>query len=141
LLSSLCAVFVPRIVGRLFTIVGSGIWSGKRSYESCYEYAFLLPSLLHNSPLRILQKKIMTNQQTGTPLSSSNVYQDYADVTEQDMKAPPSSKKESNFPERLHYVLSEMEKDGLQHIASWQPHGRCFLIHDLKLFAEKILPL
>jgi hypothetical protein len=82
----------------------------------------------------------MTNQQTGTSLTSAKVFQDYADVTEQDMKTPPSSKNESNFPEKLHYVLSEMEKDGLQHIASWQPHGRCFIVHDRKLFAEQILP-
>jgi hypothetical protein len=52
-----------------------------------------------------------------------------------------SSMKDSNFPERLHYVLSDMEKDGLQHVASWQPHGRCFVVHDQQLFVEKILPL
>jgi hypothetical protein len=83
----------------------------------------------------------MMNQKNGTPITSGKVYQDYAHVTEQDIKAPSSSKKDSKFPERLHYVLSEMEKDGLQHIASWQPHGRCFVVHDQELFTEKILPL
>jgi hypothetical protein len=73
---------------------------------------------------------------------SSNYYRDYATVEEKDLQDErSSSKNESNFPERLHYLLGEMEKDGLQHVASWQPHGRCFLIHDQKYFAEKILPL
>jgi hypothetical protein len=83
----------------------------------------------------------MMNQKNGTTITSGRVYQDYADVTKQDMKAPSSSKKDSQFPEKLHYVLSEMEKDGLEHIASWQPHGRSFIVHDQELFAEKILPL
>jgi hypothetical protein len=88
----------------------------------------------------------MMNQKNGTPITSGKVYQDYADVTKQDttqdtMKETSSSKKDSQFPEKLHYVLGEMEKDGLQHIASWQPHGRSFIVHDQELFAEKILPL
>lgn len=36
---------------------------------------------------------------------------------------------EPNFPVKLHYMLSELEDDGLEHIASWQPHGRCILVH------------
>jgi hypothetical protein len=83
----------------------------------------------------------MMNQKNGTPSSSGKVYPDYAHVKEQGVEAPSSSKKDSKFPEKLHYVLSEMEKDGLQHIASWQPHGRCFVVHDQELFTEKILPL
>jgi hypothetical protein len=99
----------------------------------------------NNSQFRMhsMQKKIMMKQKTGTPITSGKVYQDYAHVTEHEMKASASSssKKDSKFPEKLHYVLSEMEKDGLQHIASWQPHGRCFVVHDQELFTEKILPL
>jgi hypothetical protein len=82
----------------------------------------------------------MKNQKNGSPVTSGKVYQDYAYLTEQDMKTPSSSKKDQDFTEKLHYVLNEMEKDGLQHIASWQPHGRCFIVHDRKLFTEHILP-
>jgi hypothetical protein len=82
----------------------------------------------------------MKNQKNGTPITSVKFYQDCAYVTEQDMKAPSSSKKDQDFPEKLHYVLNEMEKDGLQHIASWRSHGRCFVVHDRKLFTEQILP-
>jgi hypothetical protein len=82
----------------------------------------------------------MMNQQNGEPNTSDTLYRDFATVEEKDLQAT-SSKKNSNFPEKLHYMLSEMEKDGLQHVASWQSHGRCFLVHDQILFAEKVLPL
>jgi hypothetical protein len=48
---------------------------------------------------------------------------------------------ESNFPVKLHYMLSEIEKDGLAHIVSCQPHGRCFVVHKQKAFVEQILHL
>lgn len=43
------------------------------------------------------------------------------------------------FPVRLHYMLNEIEKDGLGHIVSWQPHGRCFVVHDQKAFTGQVL--
>ncbi|CAB9496758.1 shock factor protein [Seminavis robusta] len=46
---------------------------------------------------------------------------------------------EVSFPARLHYMLNELEKDGLSHIVSWQPHGRCFLVHDKKKFVDLVL--
>ena len=52
-----------------------------------------------------------------------------------------SNRSDRNFPEKLHYMLSELENDGLSHIVSWQPHGRCFLVHKQKEFVEVILPL
>jgi hypothetical protein len=72
-------------------------------------------------------------------LTNRGLYQDYANVTKQHCKASSPSKTGPYFPEKLHFLLSEMEKDGLQHIASWQPHGRCFIIRDEKLFKEKFL--
>jgi hypothetical protein len=48
---------------------------------------------------------------------------------------------EHNFPVKLHYMLDELEKDGMEHIVSWQPHGRCFLVHKQQQFVEHVLPL
>ena len=48
---------------------------------------------------------------------------------------------ERNFPVKLHYMLSELEADGMSHIVSWQPHGRCFLVHKQQEFMDHILPL
>ena len=77
-------------------------------------------------------------------------YRDLAileDGAEADVQLPGKSKlsctfSSSNrtFPVKFHDMLIELEKEGLVHIASWQPHGRCFLIHNRKELAEIILP-
>ena len=58
------------------------------------------------------------------------------------MKVSDSPKKRQiNFPEKLHYVLSELAKDGLDGIVAWQPHGRCFVVRDQKRFEKEVVPL
>ena len=54
---------------------------------------------------------------------------------------PKSGFSDRNFPVKLHYMLSEIEADGMSHIVSWQPHGRCFLVHKQQEFMDHILPL
>lgn len=44
------------------------------------------------------------------------------------------------YPEKLHRMLLEIEKDGNAHIISFFPHGRAFGIHDTDKFEEKIMP-
>jgi hypothetical protein len=51
------------------------------------------------------------------------------------------SRGEQNFPVKLHYMLSELETDGMDDIVSWQPHGRCFLVHKQQEFVDKVLHL
>lgn len=46
----------------------------------------------------------------------------------------------NHFPEKLQDMLDQVQKDGLEHIVSWQPHGRCFVVHDAKGFVSFILP-
>jgi Heat shock transcription factor len=45
------------------------------------------------------------------------------------------------FPLKLHDMLEhiELNEPELADIVSWQPHGRCFLVHKPKLFAEMVL--
>jgi hypothetical protein len=45
----------------------------------------------------------------------------------------------SPFPTKLHEMLERVEEDGNSHIISWQPHGRCFVVHKPELF-KTILP-
>eukprot|EP00977_Amphora_coffeiformis_P027532 scaffold34619_cov183-Amphora_coffeaeformis.AAC.9 len=76
----------------------------------------------------------------------SEEYRDFSNETEQESQAILNSTKncyhsEAIFPVKLHYMLSDMEADGLAHIVSWQPHGRCFIVHKPKEFGETILPL
>ena len=54
-----------------------------------------------------------------------------------------SRKKDCNsncFTLKLHKILEQAEQRGWTHICSWQPHGRCFVIHDPKAFASLIMP-
>jgi hypothetical protein len=61
--------------------------------------------------------------------------------TEERTQSSTMSRGEQNFPVKLHYMLNELEKDGMGDIVSWQPHGRCFLVHKQQQFVEQILPL
>jgi hypothetical protein len=63
---------------------------------------------------------------------------------EEHTQEPPSMANhsgEQNFPVKLHYMLNELEKDGMDDIVSWQPHGRCFHVHKQQQFVEQVLPL
>lgn len=44
------------------------------------------------------------------------------------------------FPQLLYQMLTAVDADGLSHIVSWQPHGRCFVVHKPKDFVEKVMP-
>jgi hypothetical protein len=44
------------------------------------------------------------------------------------------------FPEKLYFMLQDVEQQGKSHIASFYPHGRAFGIHDMKAFEDEILP-
>ena len=71
-------------------------------------------------------------------------YHDFASEPQVESSALIAKEKngsESNFPVKLHYMLSDMEADGLDHIVSWQAHGRSFTVNKPKEFVEKILPL
>lgn len=77
-------------------------------------------------------------------------YHDHAHETEEEsnggqplvpVKIKNGTNSEQNFPVKLHYVLSDLAKDGLDYIVSWQPHGRCFIVHDQNKFATDVLPL
>jgi hypothetical protein len=43
------------------------------------------------------------------------------------------------FPGRLHKMLRGVEAEGLSHIVSWKPFGRCFVVHKPKAFVRDIL--
>jgi HSF-type DNA-binding len=62
-------------------------------------------------------------------------------ATNGNIEGEPVAKSEnSKFPAKLHFMLSELKADGQEAIASWQPHGRCFMVHKPKDFQTKILP-
>lgn len=76
--------------------------------------------------------------------NSTIAYRDYASINEEDLELAgwkAAEIKSPTFAERMHYLLSEMEKDGHQEIASWQPHGRAFIVHKRTEFEKDHLPL
>lgn len=50
------------------------------------------------------------------------------------------TKKAEHFPTKVHRMLSEMEAQGLEGIASFLPHGRAFIVHKPHEFATEIMP-
>ena len=76
-------------------------------------------------------------------------YVDYSSVIDEhdhrlnqkDSESNKSSRQMLTFPSQLHYILSELEKDKMDDIMSWRPHGRCFVISNPQELAEKVLKL
>lgn len=70
-------------------------------------------------------------------------YHDYAEEPDDPdiLFNSKASQLEQSFPMKLHYMLADIAKDGLDHIVGWQVHGRCFVVRDQPLFVERALPL
>lgn len=72
-------------------------------------------------------------------------YHDHAfDVDEENSDASNITKGGVSipFPLKLYRMLEHIDhvEPELSQLISWQPHGRCFLVHRQKQFAEKVLP-
>lgn len=84
--------------------------------------------------------KIQTKHQ---PIVAQHNYHDHAEDIEADLPVfelqTPRGGATSLFPIRLHKMLESVEGNGYQDVVSWQPHGRCFLIHNHEEFV-KLLP-
>lgn len=65
---------------------------------------------------------------------------DTSDDTEEDEASKRRGGVSVSFPLKLHAVLDQVEMDGHAHIISWQPHGRCFVIHKPKEFVNHVMP-
>ena len=69
-------------------------------------------------------------------------YLDHAHIVEENLSgaSKPANASDRHFPVKMHYMLAELEQDGLDHIVSWQPHGRAFVVHNQAEFVRTILP-
>jgi len=50
-------------------------------------------------------------------------------------------RKAATFPMILHFMLSELEKDNLGHLMSWQPNGHSFIVRNPNQVEKTIIPL
>ena len=51
-----------------------------------------------------------------------------------------NAKTSKHFPLRLHDMLTDAKDMAFEDIVSWQPHGRCFVVHRPKEFVEEVMP-
>lgn len=61
------------------------------------------------------------------------------------MALPKERRKEKGppqvlFPVKLFSILQSVTEDKMNHIVSWQPHGRCFMMHRPQDFVKVALP-
>ena len=55
-------------------------------------------------------------------------------------RSASTSSSRQSFPSQLHHMLDDAELKGFDDIVSWQPHGRCFVVHKVTEFVDQILP-
>eukprot|EP00980_Cylindrotheca_fusiformis_P030935 scaffold25655_cov142-Cylindrotheca_fusiformis.AAC.1 len=58
-----------------------------------------------------------------------NYHDHAADICHDTRRAPARGGVVTPFPLKLHSMLEAVEQEGLNDIVSWQPHGRCFVVH------------
>ena len=83
----------------------------------------------------------MANSTQKPPAGSTHHAEDDAVlIASRKAASAETSRSERNFPIRLWDLLSSLEEDGLDHIVSWAPHGRCFIVKNQDEFVRSILP-
>jgi HSF-type DNA-binding len=93
-----------------------------------------------------------TRSQTNTDVKAGETqrktqhhYHDRSNVTLNQVSAIPEKRSAAfpSFPTKLFEMLDLVERDGFSHIISWQPHGRCFVVHSptqLEALLHRYLP-
>ena len=67
--------------------------------------------------------------------------QHYFNLTNEYKRKGPRGGVAVPFPVRLYEMLSATNDSSyLRSVISWQPHGRCFRIHDIERFSDEIMP-
>ena len=96
------------------------------------------------------QAEMERSSSTSTAAAAAAVYRDFSGIgTDAILKivVPPKAKRkgprggvQTPFPTRLFDMLEASHKEGLEHIVSWQPHGRSFIVRKPALFEARLLP-
>ena len=85
-------------------------------------------------------KPSYSNPDASARPSVQPVYHDYSNEKSPSSRDKPE-REGKNLPILLHHMLSQVEMDNLSHIVSWQPHGRCFIVHRHEDFVNLVLPM
>jgi HSF-type DNA-binding len=68
------------------------------------------------------------------PAEASRSYIDHSLSAPTTSETASANQELQRFPERLYQLLERAEQEHFSHVISWQPHGRCFMIHQRDAF-------
>mmetsp|Transcript_20290 Transcript_20290/g.43886 ORF Transcript_20290/g.43886 Transcript_20290/m.43886 type:complete len:293 (+) Transcript_20290:87-965(+) len=89
---------------------------------------------------QMFQQEARAQNNASPPRYVQHQYQDLSYLLPPAGTDPNSCGTDSaTFTVKLYQMLGRVDKDGYSHIISWQPHGRCFVIHKPELI-DFILP-
>lgn len=93
-------------------------------------------------PVRSLADERLMMADTSRAASASS---DLSTQRSSTVSSPSSPKRSINnvklpFPWKLFQLLEDIESQGLQHIVSWMPSGKCFRVHEAAAFTAHIMP-
>jgi hypothetical protein len=83
------------------------------------------------------------NKNKFTHITVQHDYHDHSTETSYNYLSQPHPARggvTTPFPLKLHEMLETCAQEGNDHIVSWQPHGRCFIVRKPKEFVALILP-
>jgi len=107
---------------------------GKPEYEMADLNALLSPTPILERSVPVKAKDAKHSKQHITVVH--NYHDHSADVHCEARRLPARGGVVTPFPLKLHAMLEAVEKENLEHVVSWQPHGRCFVVHDQKEFVN-----
>ncbi|KAL7502650.1 hypothetical protein ACHAXN_001057 [Cyclotella atomus] len=81
--------------------------------------------------------QVAPTRQVAPPRRTDHTYHDYATQTPSPYEYPVTKKSTSNFPAKLHRMISEPAN---AQAIQWQPHGRAWKVLDKELLLEVVIP-
>jgi HSF-type DNA-binding len=81
------------------------------------------------------------SSQTSDPSSNPDFYRDFSSLAPAVHESASELQSLTRFPEKLYDMLNRAESQKFAHIASWQPHGRCFIIRKPEVFRSVLVTL
>lgn len=79
--------------------------------------------------LEVKKAKPKENGNPRAPIVVQHHYHDHSNDRPHEHHHPARGGVVTPFPVKLHEMLHDLEEDELDHIITWQPHGRCFVVH------------
>ncbi len=97
----------------------------------------VLESTAHDQPLSIHNR--LTQRVCAGPIRPKKIGTTPAETAAKNLVGKIRGGVLTPFPEKLHDILSKAKEEMFEHIVSWQPHGRCFIVHQPEQFVKQVM--